>query len=138
MRISDWSSDVCSSDLPGGVVGTSSLRRQAQLLALRPDLRIVPIRGNVDTRLYKVDLGTIDATLLALPGLKRLGRADRVSAVLDPTEMLPAVAQSAIGIEWRAGDVRGSARLAPQIGNTTGGERVSGSVDVVEVDTCRK
>src|SRR3546814_20453441 len=113
MRISDWSSDVCSSDLPGGVVGTSSLRRQAQLLALRPDLRIVPIRGNVDTRLYKVDLGTIDATLLALAGLKRLGRADRVSAVLDPTEMLPAVAPGATGIERRAGDGRVRALLFP-------------------------
>jgi hydroxymethylbilane synthase len=98
---------------PGGVVGTSSLRRQAQLLALRPDLRIVPFRGNVDTRLSKVDVGTVDATLLALAGLKRLGRADRVSAVLDPTEMLPAVAQGAIGIECRAGDERVHALLSP-------------------------
>src|SRR3546814_11488255 len=86
---------------PGGVVGTSSLRRQAQLLALRPDLRIVPFRGNVDTRLYKLDIGTIDATLLALAGFKRLGRSARVSAVLDPTAMLPTVALAAIGLELR-------------------------------------
>ena len=98
---------------PRSVVGTSSLRRQAQLLALRPDLRIVPFRGNVGTRLEKLSAGTIDATLLALAGLKRLGRADRVSAVLEPTEMLPAVAQGAIGIECRAGDERVQALLSP-------------------------
>jgi hydroxymethylbilane synthase len=89
---------------PGAVVGTSSLRRQAQVLALRPDLSIVPFRGNVGTRLAKLDAGTVDATLLALAGLKRLGRTDRVSAVLEPEEMLPATAQGAIGIECRADD----------------------------------
>ena len=89
---------------PGAVVGTSSLRRQAQVLALRPDLSIVPFRGNVGTRLAKLDAGTVDATLLALAGLKRLGRTDRVSAILEPEEMLPAAAQGAIGIECRAGD----------------------------------
>jgi hydroxymethylbilane synthase len=104
----------------GGVVGTSSLRRQAQLLALRPDLRIVPLRGNVNTRLHKLDAGTIDATLLALAGLKRLGRADRVSAVLEPAEMLPAVAQGAIGIECRAGDERVHAFLSPLHDRDTG------------------
>jgi hydroxymethylbilane synthase len=97
----------------GGVVGTSSLRRQAQLLALRPDLRIVPFRGNVDTRISKLDAGVVDATLLALAGLKRLGRSDRVSAVLAPTEMLPAVAQGAIGIECRAGDEVAQALISP-------------------------
>ncbi|MGK9164878.1 hydroxymethylbilane synthase [Inquilinus limosus] len=105
---------------PGAVVGTSSLRRQAQLLALRPDLRVVPFRGNVDTRLAKLDAGAADATLLALAGLKRIGRADRVSAVLDPREMLPAVAQGAIGIECRAGDDRVRALLAPLHDRDTG------------------
>ena len=89
---------------PGAVVGTSSLRRQAQVLTLRPDLSIVPFRGNVGTRLAKLDSGMVDATLLALAGLKRLGRTDRVSAVLEPEEMLPAAAQGAIGIECRADD----------------------------------
>jgi len=89
---------------PGAVVGTSSLRRQAQVLALRPDISIVPFRGNVGTRLAKLDAGTVDATLLALAGLKRLGRTDRVSAILEPEEMLPAAAKGAIGIECRADD----------------------------------
>jgi hydroxymethylbilane synthase len=104
----------------GAVVGTSSLRRQAQLLALRPDLRIVPFRGNVDTRLAKLDAGAVDATLLALAGLKRLGRADRVSAVLEPAEMLPAVAQGAIGIECRADDPKVHALLAALHDRDTG------------------
>ncbi|WP_343713081.1 hydroxymethylbilane synthase [Inquilinus sp.] len=108
---------------PGAVVGTSGLRRQAQLLALRPDLRVVPFRGNVDTRLAKLDAGTVDATLLALAGLKRLGKADRVSAVLDPQEMLPAVAQGAIGIECRA-DTRVLALLAA-IHDRDTGDRVA-------------
>lgn len=91
---------------PGAVVGTASLRRQAQLLALRPDLSVVPFRGNIDTRLAKLAAGTVDATLLALAGLKRLGRASEASAILEPQEMLPAAAQGAIGIECRAGDSR--------------------------------
>ena len=73
----------------------------------------MPFRGNVDTRLAKLDAGAIDATLLDLSGLKRLGRADRVSAVLEPAEMLPAMAQGAIGIECGAGDARVHALLAP-------------------------
>ena len=84
------------------VVGTSSLRRQSQLLALRPDCRVVPFRGNVDSRIGKVKAGLVDATLLALAGLKRLGRANQASAVLDPSEMLPAVSQGAIAIQCRA------------------------------------
>ena len=84
------------------VVGTSSLRRQSQLLALRPDCRVVPIRGNVETRIGKVKAGLVDATLLAMAGLKRLGLSDQASAILDPLEMLPAVAQGAIGIQCRA------------------------------------
>jgi len=109
---------------PGAVVGTSGLRRQAQLLALRPDLRVVPFRGNVDTRLAKLDAGAVDATLLALAGLKRLGKADRVSAVLDPQEMLPAVAQGAIGIECREADERVRALLSA-IHDRDTGDRVA-------------
>src|SRR5947199_76364 len=86
---------------PDAVVVTASLRRAAQLLAQRPDLRIVPLRGNVGTRLAKLEAGAVDATLLALAGLKRLGLADRATAILAPEEMLPAVAQGAIGIEIR-------------------------------------
>ena len=92
-------------DLPqGAVVGTSSPRRAAQLKRLRPDLQVVSIRGNVDTRLAKLAAGEVDATLLAAAGLDRLGRPDcGVPVALD--QMLPAVAQGAIGIECRADDV---------------------------------
>jgi len=101
-------------DLPAGaVVGTASLRRAAQLLAARPDLRVVPLRGNVGTRLAKLEAGAVDATLLALAGLKRLGLADRATAILAPEEMLPAVAQGAIGIEIREGDTALAELLAP-------------------------
>ncbi len=94
-------------DLPeGAVFGTASLRRQAQALALRPDLRPVLLRGNVDTRLKKLAAGEVDATLLALAGLKRLGRAEEARALLDPGEMLPAVGQGAIGLQVRADDER--------------------------------
>lgn len=98
---------------PGAVIGSASLRRQAQLLALRPDLKVVTLRGNVGTRLDKLARGDADATLLALAGLKRLGRADVATAILAMTEMLPAVAQGAIGIEIRATDRRMRAFLAP-------------------------
>ncbi len=99
--------------LPQGcVVGTSSLRRAAQLRAKRPDIRIVEFRGNVDTRLEKLKNGVADATFLALAGLKRLGKASVVSAILEPTEMLPAVAQGAIGIECRLDDTRTRNALA--------------------------
>jgi hydroxymethylbilane synthase len=102
------------SQLPrGAAVGTASLRRQAQLLALRPDLRVVPLRGNVETRLRKLAAGEADATLLAVAGLKRLGLLDKASAVIDSAEILPAVGQGAIGIEIRADDERLRARLAP-------------------------
>lgn len=89
---------------PGAVVGTSSLRRAAQIMARRPDLKVVPFRGNVDTRLKKLSEGVADATLLAMAGLIRMDLADRVTAPLTPDEMLPAVAQGAIGIERRASD----------------------------------
>ncbi len=85
-------------------VGTSSLRRAIALRAARPDLRIVPIRGNVDTRLRKVDDGEVDAIVLAHAGLIRLGLGERVTSVIDPDIMLPAVGQGALGIEARSAD----------------------------------
>ena len=89
---------------PGAVVGTASLRRQAMVKRLRPDVRVESFRGNVDTRLRKLDEGAVDATLLAYAGLKRLGRADAVTAVLSVDEFLPAVGQGIVAIEARADD----------------------------------
>lgn len=92
-------------DLPKGAkFGTSSLRRKSQILNLRPDLEIVEFRGNVQTRLKKLEDGVAEATLLALAGLKRLGLDDRAANILPETEMLPACAQGAIGIEIRSAD----------------------------------
>ncbi len=92
-------------DLPvGAVVGTASLRRQALLKRLRPDLAVVPLRGNVETRLRKIEAGEADATLLAVAGLKRLNLLSAATALLDVDEFLPAVGQGAIGIETRADD----------------------------------
>lgn len=88
----------------GAIVGTSSLRRGAQVKAKRPDVTIVPFRGNVQTRLKKLSDGVADATMLAMAGLSRLGMLDRATAALDPDEMLPAVAQGAIGVERRVSD----------------------------------
>lgn len=98
--------DVSSfADLPQGArLGTSSIRRAAQMLRQRPDLAVVPFRGNVDTRLKKLADGVADATLLASAGLRRLGKADRITQLLDPTLFPPAPAQGAIGIEIRAND----------------------------------
>ena len=94
-------------DLPeGAVFGTASLRRQAQVLALRPDLKCVLLRGNVDTRLRKLAAGEVDATMLALAGLRRLGRDGEAQAALDPDEILPAAGQGAIGLEVRRADRR--------------------------------
>ncbi len=92
---------------PGAVVGTASLRRQAQVLAARPDLRVVPFRGNVQTRLRKLAEGDVDATLLAYAGLRRLGMAEEpaISALLDTETMLPAVAQGAVGVACREDDL---------------------------------
>jgi hydroxymethylbilane synthase len=98
---------------PGTVVATSSLRRQAQVLHLRPDLRVVPMRGNVETRLRKLQDGVADATLLACAGLKRLGLTDRITSAIPTEEMLPAVAQGAIGVEMRDGDMPMAELLAP-------------------------
>jgi hydroxymethylbilane synthase len=94
-------------ELPhGAVVGTASLRRQALVKRLRPDLRVVSFRGNVETRLRKLDDGVVDATLLALAGLKRLGRADAATALLSAHEFPPAVGQGTIAIEARTADAR--------------------------------
>jgi hydroxymethylbilane synthase len=94
-------------DLPRGArVGTSSLRRQAQLLAARPDLNVQSLRGNVDTRLRRLDAGDMDAIVLACAGLIRLGLESRITARLDPKICLPAVAQGVIGIECRDADSR--------------------------------
>jgi hydroxymethylbilane synthase len=101
-------------DLPEGArVGTASLRRKAQALNLRPDLAVVPIRGNVGTRMDKLAAGEVDATFLALAGLKRLGLTDKAQVILAEDEMLPAAAQGAIGIECRADDETSLVALAP-------------------------
>jgi hydroxymethylbilane synthase len=90
----------------GATIGTSSLRRQAQLLAHRPDLTIVSLRGNLDTRLRKVTDGAMDAIVLAAAGLRRLGWADRITELLPPAVCLPAIGQGALGIECRREDAR--------------------------------
>lgn len=97
----------------GAVVGTSSLRRLAQLKHLRPDLRIKDLRGNVDTRLRKLDAGEYEAVILAAAGLRRLGLGHRISAYIGPEEMLPAVGQGALAIETRADDTGTREILAP-------------------------
>jgi len=97
----------------GAVIGTSSLRRAAQVRRLRPDLRFIDFRGNVETRLRKLEEGLADATLLALAGLERLGLASHVTSVLSTEEMLPAVAQGAIGITSRTDDATTRALLEP-------------------------
>jgi len=96
----------------GAVVGTSSLRRRAQLLARRPDLQVVEFRGNVQTRLRKLSEGVAQATFLAMAGLNRLNMADVPRQPISPDDMLPAIAQGAIGIERRARDERAEAMLA--------------------------
>lgn len=101
-------------DLPeGAVVGTSSLRRVVLLRALRPDLKIEPLRGNLDTRLRKLDDGQYDAIVLAAAGLKRLGLGARIRQVFEPAEMLPAAGQGALGIEIRGERPDVGAALAP-------------------------
>ncbi len=97
----------------GATVGTSSLRRVVLLKALRPDVTIVPLRGNLDTRLRKLDEGQFDAIILAAAGLKRLGLAQRIRAVFETTEMLPAAGQGALGIEIKANRADLAAALAP-------------------------
>lgn len=101
-------------DLPKGAhIGTASLRRQAQLLRHRPDFRVTTLRGNVETRLRKVSEGAFDATLLAMAGLRRLGLLEHAGAPIAVSELLPAVAQGAVGIECRVDDRRVADLLAP-------------------------
>ncbi|MBI5441152.1 MAG: hydroxymethylbilane synthase [Deltaproteobacteria bacterium] len=101
-------------DVPAGArIGTSSLRRQAQLKALRPDLIFESLRGNVDTRLRKLEEGQFDAVVLAAAGVKRLGFADRVTEYLDSGVTLPAIGQGAVGIECRREDPETNALIAP-------------------------
>lgn len=108
-------------DLPyGATVGTASLRRKAILLSGRPDIRIEILRGNVETRLNKIEAGEMEATFLAAAGLKRLGFLDRARAVLSPDEMLPAVCQGAIGVECREDDTRTKSLLAALDDSETG------------------
>lgn len=95
----------CLADLPhGGVVGSSSLRRAAQIRRLRPDLRVEMLRGNLDTRLKKLDSGQYDAIVLAAAGLHRMGWQERITAYFDPAEFLPAIGQGALGLEFRSSD----------------------------------
>jgi hydroxymethylbilane synthase len=106
--------------LPQGArVGTSSLRRVVQLRALRPDLRIEPLRGNLDTRLRKLDEGQFDAIVLAAAGLKRLGLAHRIRSVFDEQTMIPAAGQGALGIEVRSDNAALIAQLATFIDRPT-------------------
>ncbi len=111
----------------GARVGSSSLRRRAQLLARRPDLELVEFRGNVQTRMKKLEAGVVDATFLAMAGLKRLGMETVARAAIEPDAMLPAVAQGAIGIERRADDARAADMLAaihdPETGLRLAAER---------------
>ena len=97
----------------GALVGTSSLRRQCQLADRRPDLEIIPLRGNVNTRLRKLDEGGYDAIILAAAGLLRLGFGERIRSFIDIDDSLPAIGQGAIGIECRADDARVNALLQP-------------------------
>jgi hydroxymethylbilane synthase len=97
----------------GATVGTSSLRRSCQLLHIRPDLKIVQLRGNLDTRLRKLDEGQFDAIILAAAGVKRLGWAERITEILPPETSLPAIGQGAIGIECRTDDTFINGLIAP-------------------------
>lgn len=102
-------------DLPQGArIGTASLRRRSQLLALRPDLEVVEVRGNVDTRLAKLAAGACDGLVLAAAGLRRLGRQDEVSFLFDPAQMTPAAGQGTLALEARSADRR-SAALAETV-----------------------
>ena len=112
-------------DLPqGATVGSSSLRRRAQLALRRPDLKLVEFRGNVQTRMRKLADGVASATFLAMAGLNRLGMASVAKSAIDPTEMLPAVAQGAIGVERRADDSR-TARLLDAIHHGPTGQQLA-------------
>jgi hydroxymethylbilane synthase len=101
-------------ELPvGSRIGTSSLRRQSQLLALRPDLLVFDLRGNVDTRLRKLDEGQYDAIILACAGLQRLGLGERITETLRPPDWLPASTQGIIALQWRENDTQAGSLLEP-------------------------
>jgi hydroxymethylbilane synthase len=104
----------------GAILGTASLRRQAQARRARPDIEVTLLRGNVNTRLAKVESGAVAATLLAVAGLKRLGLLDRATALLDTDEFLPAVGQGAIALVMRAGDARARDLVAAVLDEATG------------------
>lgn len=126
-------------ELPkNAIVGTSSLRRGAQVLAKRPDVTIVPFRGNVQTRLKKLADGVADATMLAMAGLARLDLGAEATAPLSPDEMLPAVAQGAIGVERRAGDEE-AARLLATFHHAESGLRIDAERAMLKVldGSCR-
>jgi len=112
---------VSLQDLPADArIGTSSLRRQCQISGLFPRAQIIPLRGNVNTRLAKLDAGEYDAIILASAGLKRLGMAERITQCLDPSVILPAIGQGAIGIECRVDDVDMNVMLAQLHDTETG------------------
>ena len=123
------------SELPqGAVVGSSSLRRRAQLAHRRPDLQLVEFRGNVQTRLRKLAVGVADATFLAMAGLHRLGMPKLARGAISPDEMLPAVAQGAIGIERRVDDAGVEALLAPLHDAATGARILSERAYLARLD----
>ena len=126
-------------DLPKGArLGSASPRRQALALRVRPDLTIGLLRGNVETRLRKVEAGEFDCTLLAMAGLKRLGLAHRAAAILDPDEFLPAAGQGAIAIAARRGDRRVAQMLAPILDAATGLALAAERAFLAELDgSCR-
>jgi hydroxymethylbilane synthase len=118
-------------ELPEGArVGTSSLRRRSQLLAIRPDLELAELRGNVDTRLAKLTGGDYDAIVLALAGLRRLGRAAEASAVLDAAEVVPAPGQGILALEARADD-RDVAAIAERLSDRVALARLAAERAVV-------
>lgn len=98
---------------PGAVIGTGSLRRGSQIRAMRPDLEVRNLRGNLETRLRKLDEGQFDAVILAAAGLRRMGWQDRITVFMDPVQFIPAVGQGALGIEARSGDESILELLAP-------------------------
>lgn len=126
-------------DLPdGAVVGTASLRRAAMVRRLRPDIRTTLLRGNVGTRLQKAKSGEVDATLLALAGLRRLGLEGEATSILEPDQFLPAVGQGAIGITARTGDDATMEKLAGILDTQTGKALAVERAFLTEVDgSCR-
>jgi hydroxymethylbilane synthase len=122
----------------GSVVGTASLRRQAQILARRPDLTVIPFRGNVQTRLRKLKDGEADATILAMAGLNRLENTGVVSELLDTNKLLPAVGQGAIALEIREGDIDTLELSRPLNDDVTAAEVMAERAVLAELDgSCR-